>query len=107
MILLRILIYSGLLFFTAKRMKLKNATYVTALKVSLLQGLTMYLLSYVAPYASVFSYILLIAFIKYFYKIDIKKTIILWLATTLLSVVIFFALAMFLGTIEIGVKSII
>ena len=78
MLLLQIILFSVALYFAAKRLKFSDISFLTSLKVSLAGGALMYVLQYL-PYMRFFGFILIIALIKYFYRVDIKKAVYAWL----------------------------
>ncbi len=96
MLLIKIIISSILLFLGSRYLKIRDKSFVTALKVSLSHGVIVYVFSS-NPAVKIFSYLLILYFIKYFYKLDFKKSIFLWLFTILATVVIMLVLVLLEG----------
>ena len=94
MLLIKIIITSIFLFLGSKYLKLQDKSFATALKVSLLYGVIIYIFSSI-PAVIIFSYLLIIYFIKYFYKLDFKKSVFLWLFTILATITTILTMALF------------
>lgn len=90
MLLLQISVFNVALYFAAKRLKFTDTTLLTSFKVSLSGGVLMYILQYL-PYMRFFGFILTIVLIKYFYKVDIKKSIYVWSISLGITVLILLA----------------
>ncbi len=78
LLILFFVVYSFSLRFASRRLKFIDTTYLTSIKVSLVQGATLYILSFVS-YMGYFGFLVAIALIKYYYKVDIRKAIYAWL----------------------------
>ena len=84
MILIKIIITSLFLFFGSKYLKLKNTKILPAIQVALPYHAFLYLFNQNSnPIYMIIGFILIITFIKYFYKIDLKQSVFLWLFTLL------------------------
>jgi len=95
MLLIKVIITSAFLFFGSKYLKLKDNTIFTALKVAAPYHVYVYLWAQDSnPIYLIIGYGLIIIFIKYFYKIDLKKSIFLWLFTLLAGIITIFALGL-------------
>lgn len=69
---------SFVLFLSSRILNLEDKAFLTAVKVSLVQWGLMLLLSATALPVNYVGLFLFLLFIKYFYRIDIKKSLILW-----------------------------
>jgi hypothetical protein len=90
-ILLSSLVYSVALFLAAKGQKVKDKSYATSLKTSLAHAGTFLIISFI-PFGRFFSYLILIYFIKHFYKESIGGAVKLWLLSLLNLLLIFIIL---------------
>lgn len=73
-----IAVSSVVLFLSSRILNLEDRSFLTAFKVSLVQWGLMLLLSATIVPANYLGLFLFLLFIKYFYRIDIKKSLILW-----------------------------
>ena len=87
MLLVQVIFSSFLMFFGSKYLKFKDKTFLTALKVSLLFCSIIYFFSSI-PAIKIFGYLLLIYFIKYFYRTDYKNAIFLSVFCLLVSLIL-------------------
>lgn len=99
MLIIKFIFASLMLFFGSKYLKFKDKSLLTASKISLLFCSIIYVFSDI-PAIQLFSYLMLIYFIKYFYKTNIKNAVFLWIFTSLLSSIVILILGIIIFSFE-------